>query len=167
MLENPALDSLPSASSRLSPTTFGTMDPPGVTKIVTVLPTLAFEFGGGSCLTTVLGGALELFAVCVVTRNPAPFKMASASVSDLCLTSGTFTSFGPVDTKIVTVLPAFTTFPLGGLVLITMLLGIVALGCFTTVNFSPALVIACSATVSVWPSTCGTAWLDAPPPKTA
>src|SRR5262252_2967656 len=141
MLENPALPSLPRATCKLSPTTAGTSDPPGETKIVTVLPNLAEVPGGGSCLTTVLAGAVELGAVCSWTWNPLDLRMLSASAAEWCLTLGTLTIFGPLDTKIVTVVPAATTFPFAGLVLITVSLGTVALDCFTTVNPSPAWVI--------------------------
>src|SRR6516164_5425171 len=157
MLENPALPSLPRATCKLSPTTAGTSDPPGETKIVTVLPNLTEVPGDGSCRTTVLAGAVELGAVCSWTWKPLDLSRFSASATDLCLTFGTSTIFGPLDAKIVTVVPAATTLPFAGLVLITMSLGMVELDCFCTVYFSPACVISCSACVSVCPSTCGTA----------
>src|SRR5437660_12404361 len=167
MLVNPASPSLAIATSTFNPITEGTMDPPGDTKIVTVLPNLAFEPAGGSCLTTVLGGAFVLVEVCWLTWNPAARSVAVACVTDSCLTGGTVTCFGPLDTTRTTWLPAGTTFPFGGLVLITMFLGVVALGCFCTVYFSPAAVISCSAWVSVCPFTCGTACPELPPPRMA
>src|SRR5438093_738602 len=81
-----------------------------------------------------------LGAVCTLTWNPAAFSLAVASLTESCFTLGTDTIFGPVDTTRTTWLPAGTTFPLGGLVLITMFFGTVALGCFCTVYFSPAAV---------------------------
>src|SRR5262249_1715848 len=147
--------------------TFGTRFPFGGTKIVTVLPTLALVPAGGSCLATVLGGAVELLAVWVLTRNPAAFSLAVASLTESCLTLGTCTFFGPVDTTRTTWVPAGTTFPLGGVVLITMPVGTVALGCFCTVYFSPAAVISCCALASGSPVTCGTAWPELPPPSIA
>src|ERR1051326_7417049 len=153
MLVNPASPNLAIATSTFNPITDGTRLPLGGTNIVTVLPTLAFVPAGGSCLTTVLGGAFELPAVWVLTRNPAAFSLAVASLTESCLTLGTSAFFGPVDTTRTTWLPAGTTFPLGGVVLITMFGGTVALGCFCTVYFSPAAVISCWALVSVSPFT--------------
>src|SRR5258708_4636454 len=144
MLVNPALPSLASATSMLSPITAGTMDPPGEMKIVTVLPALAFVPAVGLCLATVFAGAFELLSVWTLTWNPAAFRVVVACDTASCLTSGTAVIFGPVDTTMTTSLPAGTTFPLGGLVLITMLLGTEALGCLCTVNFSPPLQIAAS-----------------------
>src|SRR5215471_816420 len=117
--------------------TFGTGLPFGGTKIVTVLPTLALVPADGSCLTTVLAGAVELGAVWMLTRNPAAFSLAVAWSTESCLTSGTCAFFGPVDTTRTTWVPAGTTFPLGGVVRITMFGGTVGLGCFCTVYFSP------------------------------
>ena len=134
---------------------------------MTVLPNLAFVPAVGSCLTTVLDAPVELLSVCTLTRNPAAFSLFVASPTESCFTLGTDTIFGPVDTTRTTWLPAGTTLPLGGLVLITMFLGTVGLGCFCTVYFSPAWVISFSAWVSVCPFTCGTAWPELPPPRIA
>src|SRR5262249_34100858 len=125
MCVTPVAPSWTSVACESSPTTAGTRDPPGETKIVTVLPNLAFVPGDGSCLTTVLGGAVELLAVCSLTWNPSDRRMLSASPTLWCLTLGTSTIFGPLDTTIVTFVPAGTTFPFGGLVLITMSLATV------------------------------------------
>ena len=134
---------------------------------MTVLPNLAFVPAVGSCFTTVLGVPVELLSVCTLTWNPAAFNVLCAWLTESCFTLGTDTIFGPVDTTRTTWLPAGTTLPLGGLVLITMFFGTVALGCFCTVYFSPASVISFSAWVSVCPFTCGTAWPELPPPRIA
>src|ERR1700747_1133613 len=132
------------------------MEPPGDTKIVTVLPYLTLVFPGGSCLTTMWAGAFVLVEVCWLTWNPAALSVLIACDTGSCLTLGTVAIRGPLDTTSTTWLPAGTTFPFGGLVLITVFLGTVGLVCFCTVNFSPAWVISCSALMSVCPSTCGT-----------
>src|SRR5579862_1590638 len=121
--------------------TSGTRLPLGGTKIVTLLPNLAFVPALGSCLTTVPGVPVELLSVCTLTWNPAPLNVLCAWPTGSCLTLGTDTIFGPVDTTRVTLLPAGTALPLGGLVLITMFFGTVASGCLCTVYFSPAAVI--------------------------
>src|SRR5215469_5200004 len=135
--------------------------------MVTRVPTLTDLPGSGDCLTTVLAGLDELASGTSVTWKPLLRSRFAADDSDCPLTSGTLTIFGPLETNSFTRVPAATTLPFCGLVLITIPLGVVALGCSTTVDFSPALVISCSACLTWRPFTDGTALPELPAPKMA
>src|SRR5215831_9612154 len=71
-----------SAASTCWLITLGTCAPPAETKIVTVAPLLTFVPAVGSCRTTVFGGAVEFWAVCSLTWNPAFCSVFRAFVSD-------------------------------------------------------------------------------------
>src|SRR5215469_9286997 len=131
-----------------------------------MVPTLTDLPGSGDCLATVPLGFDELGSGCSLACRPLALSRLSAFACDCPFTSGTLTILGPVETKSFTRVPAATTFPFAGLVLITKPLGVVALGWFTTVDFSPALAICCSACLTDRPFTVGTALLD-PPPRMA
>src|SRR5215469_16832065 len=135
--------------------------------MVTSVPTLTDVPGSGDCLTTVPAGFDELLSCCSVTWKPLLRNRLSADACGCPLTSGTLTIFGPLETNSFTRVPAATTFPFAGLVLITKPFCTVALGCFTTVDFSPALVISSWACLTCRPFTDGTALPELPPPRIA
>ena len=85
--------------------------------MVTLLPAAATTPASGDWLITSPEGTLELVVFLAVDLKPAPSRVDSASLCARPTTSGRADSVGagaPVETVIVTVLPAAVTTPAAG-----------------------------------------------------
>ena len=135
------------ASKTLMPTTLigtvacGAAGAPVDTLMVTVLPAATTVPAAGDCEMTSPAGTSAFAALVVVTLKPAPSSVDLASFSESPTTLGTLglgAGGAPVDTLMVTVLPAATTVPAAGDWEMTSPAGTSAFAALVVVTLKPA-----------------------------
>src|SRR5215469_11126833 len=127
--------------------------------MVTSLPGLTGVPAAGLCQTTVPAGAVEVVPVLPTGVRPAPAIVARAAATSSPRTSGTVGWCWPEAKKTATVLPAATTVPAAGRVLITWPFGTDGELWLRKRGRRWSAVIFCPACCAVRPRTSGTGYV--------